>query len=96
MIKKYKNVIATLVLLGSLSLFASQENLYPKDYELDDYFSEAFSLLKEQVCGIQLQYVSVTSRLAKIEYDIPLKLQCFSNLFQTANSRFYVDNNAHI
>ncbi|MBR5901634.1 hypothetical protein IKZ40_04730 [bacterium] len=96
MIKKYKNVITMLFLFGSLSLFASHENLYPKNFELDDYFSESFSRLKEQVCGIQSQYVSVTSRLAKIEYDIPLKFQCFSNLFQTANSRFYVDNNAYI
>lgn len=96
MIKKSKNVFAMLFLFGSLSLFASQENLYPKNSELDDYFSESFSRLKEQVCGIQSQYVSVTSRLAKIEYDIPLKFQCFSNLFQTANTRFYVDNNAYI
>ena len=96
MIMKSKNVIETLVLFGSLSLFASQNNTYPKDLELQDYLSESFSNLKEQVCEIQSQYVSITSRLAKIEFDIPPKFQSLSNLFQTSDLQFNVDDNAHI
>ena len=96
MIMKSKNVIVTLVLFGSLSLFASQNNTYPKDLELHDYLSVSFSNLKEQVCEIQSQYVSITSRLAKIEFDIPPKFQSLSNLFQTSDLQFSVDNNAHI
>ena len=93
---KSKNVIVTRVLFGSLSLFASQNNTYPKDLELHDYLSVSFSNLKEQVCEIQSQYVSITSRLAKIEFDIPPKFQSLSNLFQISDLQFNVDNTAHI
>lgn len=89
-------IIAILILFGALSLFASQENQYSKDSKRNVYFSESFSSLKEQVCVIQSQYISITSRLSKLEYDIPEKFQSLSNLFQTSDSKFHVDNNAHI
>lgn len=89
-------IIAILILFGALSLFASQENQYSKDSKRNVYFSESFSSLKEQVCVIQSQYISITSRLSKLEYDIPEKFQSLSNLFQTSKSNFHVDNNACI
>ncbi|MBR5624882.1 hypothetical protein IKW72_07780 [bacterium] len=67
-----------------------------QDPELRAYLSQAVSNLEVQSKYIKEQYVSVTSRLAKLEYDLPEKFQCLSNLFQFSNSRFSINNDARL
>ena len=96
MFKRYLGIVLMCFLLCCLQLLANDGSVYIDNSDLINYLSGSLSDLQEQVIGIQSQYVSLTSRLAKLEYDIPLKFQCLSNLFQTSGSSFYVDNNAHI
>ena len=90
------NSVALYFFISIIPLLVDGEATYLKNPQPNEYWTKSFSSLKEQVYIIQSQYVSITSRLAKLEYDIPSKFQYLSNLFQTSNSRFYVDNNAHI
>jgi hypothetical protein len=69
---------------------------YYQDPALRTYLSQAVSDLETKAKHIQEQYVSITSRLAKLEYDLPEKFQCLSNLFQFSNSKFGIDNDAHL
>ena len=94
--KRTANVVTLYFFISIIPLLVDGEVTYLKNNEPNEYWTKSFLSLKEQVYIIQSQYVSITSRLAKLEYDIPSKFQCLSNLFQTSNSRFYVDNNAHI
>ena len=88
------------VLLACMFLNALPSNaegdLFYQDPELRTYLSQSILDLEKQAKQIQEQYISVTSRLSKLEYDIPEKFQCLSNLFQTSNSSFRLDNNANL
>ena len=85
-------LILTCVVLNVIA--ATEEKI--NDANLNIFLLKSLSNLEYQVEGIQSQYVSITSRLAKIEYDIPIIFQSFSNLFQISDSKFHIDNNAHI
>ena len=74
---------------------AESDDFY-QDPELRAYLSQSVSNLEGLARHIKEQYVSVTSRLAKLEYDIPEKFQYLSNLFKTSNSNFRLDNNANL
>lgn len=93
-----KNVLAivfALVFLNTTPSKAESDDIY-QDPELRAYLSQSVSNLEGLARHIKEQYVSVTSRLAKLEYDIPEKFQYLSNLFQSSNSGFRFDNNANL
>lgn len=81
-------------ILCVLSATAENDGVY-QNHELRTYLSQAVSDLEIKAKHIQEQYVSITSRLSKLEYDLPEKFQCLSNLFQLSNSKFSIDNDAH-
>lgn len=91
--KKFTFEVSICIVLCVVSVKAESDGVY-QDAELRSYLSQAVSDLETKAKHIQEQYVSVTSRLAKLEYDIPEKFQCLSNLFQFSNSKFCIDNNA--
>ncbi|MBR5901339.1 hypothetical protein IKZ40_03230 [bacterium] len=96
MFKRCLGIVFICFLLCDLQILANDGKVYFDNFDLNKHLFESLSDLQGQVIGIQSQYISITSRLAKIEYDIPIKFQCLSNLFQTSYSKFHVDNNAHI
>jgi len=77
----------------SLPTKANGEAFY-QDTEIRTLLSKSVLDLEKQAKHIQEQYVSITSRLSKLEYEIPEKFQCLSNLFQLSNSHFNIDNDA--
>lgn len=95
--KKSSTLLVLLIctVLCVISAKAENDDVY-RDPELRTYLSLAISDLDTRAKHIQEQYVSVTSRLAKLEYDLPEKFQCLSNLFQLPNSKFSIDNDAHL
>ena len=74
----------------------AEDDTYYQDPVLRTSLTQTISDLENQAQHIKEQYVSVTSRLAKLEYDLPEKFQCLSNLFLISNSSFRVDDNANI
>lgn len=91
-----KNLPLIFLILIPTTVFAAILDDNYQDSEFRTYLSQAVSDLEKQVKHINEQYVSLTSRLAKLEYDLPEKFQCLSNLFQLSNSHFSVDNDAHL
>lgn len=81
--------------LAVMTSKAENDDFY-QDPELRAYLSQSVSNLEGLARHIKEQYVSVTSRLSKLEYDIPEKFQYLSNLFKTSNSNFRLDNNANL
>ncbi|MBP5627914.1 hypothetical protein J6X96_07120, partial [bacterium] len=82
-------------ILCVLSATAENDGVY-QNHELRTYLSQAVSDLETEAKHIKEQYVSVTTRLAKLEYDLPEKFQSLSNLFQLSDSKFGIDNDAHL
>lgn len=93
-----KRILAIVFALMFLNIHQSkaESDSHYQDSELRTYLSQAVSDLETEAKHIKEQYVSVTTRLAKLEYDLPEKFQCLSNLFQLSNSKFSVDNDAHL
>lgn len=92
--KRILAIVFALVFLNIHQSKAESDSHY-QDSELRTYLSQAVSDLETKAKHIQEQYVSITSRLSKLEYDLPEKFQCLSNLFQLSNSKFSIDNDAH-
>lgn len=86
-------IILTSMFFVSLPTKANGEAFY-QDTEIRTLLSKSVLDLEKQAKHIQEQYVSITSRLSKLEYEIPEKFQCLSNLFQLSNSHFNIDNDA--
>ncbi len=93
-----KRLFIIMFVLAFLNITRSKagSDSYYQDPALRTYLSQAVSDLETKAKHIQEQYVSITSRLAKLEYDLPEKFQCLSNLFQFSNSKFGIDNDAHL
>jgi hypothetical protein len=93
--KSVLTIILVFMFLSSLPIKADSNNFY-QDPELRIFLSQSVLALEKQAKHIQEQYVSITSRLSKLEYEIPEKIQCLSNLCKTADINFRFDDNANI
>ena len=93
--KSVLTIIPVFMFLSSLPIKADSNNFY-QDPELRIFLSQSVLALEKQAKHIQEQYVSITSRLSKLEYEIPEKIQCLSNLCKTADINFRFDDNANI
>ena len=93
-----KRILAIVFALMFLNIHQSkaESDSHYQDSELRTYLSQAVSDLETEAKHIKEQYVSVTTRLAKLEYDLPEKFQSLSNLFQLSDSKFGIDNDAHL
>lgn len=93
--KRILAIVFALVFLNIHHSKAESDSHY-QDSELRTYLSQAVSDLETEAKHIKEQYVSVTTRMAKLEYDLPEKFQSLSNLFQLSDSKFGIDNDAHL
>ncbi|MBP5628004.1 hypothetical protein J6X96_07575, partial [bacterium] len=93
-----KRLFIIMFVLAFLNITRSKagSDSYYQDPALRTYLSQAVSDLETEAKHIKEQYVSVTTRLAKLEYDLPEKFQSLSNLFQFSNSKFSMDNDARL
>ena len=87
-----KRILAIVFALMFLNIHQSkaESDSHYQDSELRTYLSQAVSDLETEAKHIKEQYVSVTTRLAKLEYDLPEKYQSLTNLFQLFSHKYHL------